>query len=86
MQATEHKTFSKPEETREFPNGRAEILKVGGGEVGRLVLQPGWRWSNDVKPLAGTASCLAPHFQYHVSGRLAIRMDRTFRLHEGKLE
>ena len=72
---TEHKTFGKPDETREFPRGRAEILKIGGGEVGRLVFQPGWRWSNDVKPLAKTASCQAPHFQYHVSGRLGIRMD-----------
>ena len=72
---TEHKTFSKPDEIREFPNGRAEILRVGGGEVGRLVFKPGWRWSNDVKPLVKTASCEAPHFQYHVSGRLAIKMD-----------
>ena len=47
---TEHKSFVRPEEVREFPNGRAEILKVGGGEVGRLVFQPGWRWSKDVKP------------------------------------
>ena len=74
-QQTEHKSFQTPEETRQFPNGRAEIVKIGGGEVGRLVLEPGWRWSNDVKPLANTASCEAPHFQYHVSGRLAIRMD-----------
>ena len=72
---TEHKSFQQPDETREFPRGRAEILNVGGGQVGRLVFQPGWRWSNDVKPIAGTASCEAPHFQYHVSGRLAIRMD-----------
>jgi hypothetical protein len=75
MQSTEHKTFGAPDETREFPNGRAEILQVGDSEIGRLVLEPGWRWSHDVKPLAGTDSCLAPHFQYHVSGRLAIRMD-----------
>ena len=75
MHATEHKTFSKPDETRDFPHGKAEILHIGEGDVGRLVFQPGWRWSNDVKPLAGTASCEAPHFQYHVSGRLAIRMD-----------
>ena len=74
-QKTEHKTFSKPDETREFPNGRAELLKVGGGEVGRLVFKPGWRWSKDVKALAKTTSCEAPHFQYHVSGRLAIKMD-----------
>jgi len=72
---TEHKTFAKPDEVREFPNGRAEILAVGGAEVGRLTLQPGWRWSTDVKPLAKTSSCEAPHFQYHVSGKLAIRMD-----------
>jgi len=39
------------------------------------VFEPGWRWSNDVRPIAKTDSCQAPHFQYHVSGRLAIRMD-----------
>ena len=72
---TEHKSFGMPDETREFPHGRAEILNVGGGEVGRLVFEPGWRWSDDVKPIAQTDSCEAPHFQYHVSGRLAIRMD-----------
>jgi hypothetical protein len=72
---TEHKSFRAPDETREFPNGQAEILKIGGGEVGRMVFQPGWRWSNDVKPIANTDSCEAPHFQYHVSGRLAVRMD-----------
>jgi hypothetical protein len=75
QQHTEHKSFGSPDETRDFPNGKAEILNVGDAAIGRLVLQPGWRWSSDVKPLAGTASCEAPHFQYHVSGRLAIRMD-----------
>ena len=74
-QTTEHKTFAKPNEVREFPNGRAEILIVDGVEVGRLVFQPGWRWSTDVQPLAKTASCEAPHFQYHVAGKLGIRMD-----------
>jgi hypothetical protein len=74
-QKTQHKTFGKPDETREFPNGKAELLSVGDAQIGRLVLQPGWRWSNDVKPIAGTQSCEAPHFQYHVSGRLAIKMD-----------
>ena len=68
---TEHKSFAKPDETRNFPHGRAEILKIGGGEVGRFVFEPGSRWSNDLKPIAKTESCHAPH----VSGRLAIRMD-----------
>lgn len=75
MQATEHRSFQTPDETRAFPNGRAEIIKLGDAEVGRLVFEPGWRWSSDVKPIARTSSCEAPHFQYHVSGRLAIRMD-----------
>ncbi len=75
MQQTEHRSFEQPDETRAFPNGRAEIVKIGGAEVGRLVFEPGWRWSSDVKPIAQTASCEAPHFQYHVSGRLAIQMD-----------
>jgi hypothetical protein len=74
-QQTEHLSYARPDEVREFPHGRVEILKVGGQEVGRLVLEPGWRWSTDVKPIAGTDSCRAPHMQYHVSGRLRIRMD-----------
>ena len=75
MQTTQHQTFAKPSEVREFPNGRAEILFIGDAEVGRLTFEPGWRWSNDVKPIAGTHSCEAPHFQYHLAGHLAIRMD-----------
>jgi hypothetical protein len=75
MQQTEHRSFDKADEVREFPNGRAEILKVGDAEIGRLTLEPGWRWSTDVKPIAKTDSCHAPHFQYHLAGRLAIRMD-----------
>jgi hypothetical protein len=74
-QETQHKTFAAPDETRQFPSGVAEILNIGGAEIGRLIFQPGWRWSRDVKPIAGTDSCEAPHFQYHVSGQLAIRMD-----------
>ena len=70
-----HRSFGSPDETRSFANGKAEILRVGDSDIGRLILQPGWRWSNDVKPLAGTESCEAPHFQYHISGRLAVRMD-----------
>jgi hypothetical protein len=74
-QRTHHKTFATPDDVREFPNGNAEILEVSGSEVGRLTFRPGWRWSTDVQPLAKTHSCEAPHFQYHVSGRLGIRMD-----------
>ena len=74
-QETEHKHFDTPDETREFPNGHVEILNVGCGQVGKYTFEPGWRWSNDVQPIAETDSCEAPHFQYHVGGQLAIRMD-----------
>ena len=70
----EHKSFERPDEVRDVPNGRVDVLNVGGGSVGRLVLQPGWRWSKDIQPLVGTKSCEAPHFQYHVSGTLHVVM------------
>jgi hypothetical protein len=73
-QRTEHQSFARPTEVREFPHGRAEIVKLGDVEIGRLVLEPGWRWSNDVKPIAGTDLCQAPHMQYHVSGRIHVVM------------
>jgi len=75
MQTVEHEGFATPTEVREFPHGKAEILQVGEATIGRLTLEPGWRWSNDLKPIAGTESCEAPHFQYHVAGTLGIRMD-----------
>lgn len=71
----ELKSFGTPEEVREFPSGRLELIKVGGATIGRAVFEPGWRWATSVQPIAKTSSCEAPHFQYHVSGRLAIRMD-----------
>ena len=74
MAGSEQKSFDTPDEVREFPHGRAEILKIGGGEVGRLFVEPGWRWSEHVKPIAGTELCEAPHFQYIVSGRVGVRM------------
>ena len=73
-QTTRHVTFNKPDEIRDFTNGCLEVIQVDGSIIGRLVLQPGWRWSNDVKPVAGTELCEAPHFQYHVAGVLRIAM------------
>ncbi len=72
-QQTEQKDFAVPDDVRTFPQGRLELVSIGGSEIGRLVLEPGWRWSEHVKPVAGTELCEAPHFQYHVSGTLRIR-------------
>ena len=71
----EKKNCSRPDETREFPQGRVEVVAVGGVTFGRATLQPGWKWSNSLKSIAKTDSCQAPHLQYQVSGRLAVRMD-----------
>ncbi len=75
MNKAELKSFGKPEEVREFPKGRVDLLKVGGATVGRATFEPGWRWSTSVQPIAKTKSCEAPHFQYHVSGVLMVLMD-----------
>lgn len=72
--AAERKVFTSPDETREFPFGKVDLMNIGGGVVGQLTLQPGWRWADHVKPVAGTEWCEAPHFQYHVSGTLRIKM------------
>ena len=74
MSAAERKTFDHPDETRSFEKGSLDLVDVAGAQIGRLVLDPGWRWSDHVKPLAGTEWCEAPHFQYHVSGTLRIQM------------
>lgn len=72
-QMIEQRDFADPDEVRTFDYGRVELIKVGGMEIGRLVLSPGWRWSEHVKPIAGTDLCEAPHFQYHVAGTLRLR-------------
>lgn len=71
----ELKSFGKPDEIREFPKGKVELIKIGGTTIGRATFQPGWKWSTSVQPLAKTKSCEAPHFQYHVSGVLMVKMD-----------
>jgi hypothetical protein len=70
----EQKSFTAADETRTFAHGKMDLLQIGGSEIGRLTLEPGWRWSDDVKPIAGTELCEAPHFQYHVAGRLHVKM------------
>ena len=74
-QPLERATFDEPDEVREGDNWRLELVNLSGGaQVGRMTLQPGWRWSADVKPVAGTELCEAPHQQYQVSGRVHVRM------------
>ncbi|MGA2867270.1 MAG: cupin domain-containing protein [Verrucomicrobiota bacterium] len=71
----QRKNLARPDETRAFDKGKVELVTVNAVTFGRATLQPGWKWSTCVKPLAQTPSCEAAHLQYHVSGRLHVVMD-----------
>lgn len=62
-------------EVKEFEKARIELVQIGGGTVGRLTVQPGWRWTTHMKGAAGTDLCQAPHFQYSVQGTIHVVME-----------
>lgn len=68
-------SLDTPQETRTFGNGKVELVNLESGPVGRATFEPGWRWSEHVKPIAGTESCQAAHLGYFVSGRMKVAMD-----------
>ena len=75
MSPSETHSIDSPHETRPFrANGHMDVITLGDFTLGRGTFEPGWRWSQDVKPIAGTESCQATHFLYCVSGRMGIRM------------
>ena len=70
------KDFDSPDETRPFEGkGKADVVQLGGRGVARGVFEPGWKWSENVKPIAGTDSCEVSHLGYVVSGRMRVDMD-----------
>ena len=71
----ETKSLARPDERREFPHGHMEIMSLTGMSLGRATFEPGWRWSQDVKPIAGTDSCMFRHLGYVESGHIHVRMD-----------
>ena len=74
--ALQAKSLDSPDETRPFvAKGKADIVHLGEVTVGRGVFEPGWRWSEHVKPLAGTKSCQVQHIGYVMSGKMKIVMD-----------
>ena len=76
MAGLEAKSLDRPDETRALPaKGKIEIVQLAGVTVGRATFEPGWRWSEHVKPIAGTDSCQSNHTGYVVSGRLRMRMN-----------
>jgi hypothetical protein len=59
-----------PDETRTLEKTRVELVRLAGTTLGRFTFQPGWRWSECVKPVVGTDSCQVHHVGYAVAGRL----------------
>jgi hypothetical protein len=74
-EALQRKSLDSPDETRTFDQGELQTVTLGDFKVARGVLQPGWKWSEHVKPIAQTASCQVKHTGYVVSGRLKTVMD-----------
>ena len=68
MSETTLKGFDQPDEVREFPNGRFEIVHIAGVSLGRATYQPGWKWSMHNAPAVGTPLCHAPHTGVVLSG------------------
>jgi uncharacterized cupin superfamily protein len=75
MAAAVNKTFDSPEETRNVDKGKVEVLNLGGVQVMRATFQPGWKWSECVKPIVGTDSCEVSHLVYTISGQMVVRMN-----------
>ncbi|MFF3766128.1 cupin domain-containing protein [Streptomyces sp. NPDC001922] len=71
----EVKTIEKPDERRDFPSGHLEVLHLTGLDFAVATLEPGWRWSESVGPIAGTESCQIHHTAMVVQGRMRIRMN-----------
>jgi len=75
MPALEIKNMNSPDETRSLPKTKGEIVTVGGNTIMRGTFDPGWKWSECVKPTVGTPSCQAHHVLYVISGRMKVKMN-----------
>jgi len=76
MASLEVKSVSSPDETRPFVDkGQVAVVNVGGHPALYGTFEPGWRWSEHVKPIANTDSCQANHLLYVISGRMSIAME-----------
>ena len=76
MASLEAKGFDKPDETRPFTaKGKVEVVNLGDIAVMRGTFEPGWKWSEHVKPIAGTDSCQAAHTGYVIAGRMKVVSD-----------
>lgn len=74
MQSLQKKRFSKPDKTISRQKMRFDTIEMGSISVVRTTYRPGWRWSEDIKPVAKTDWCVKHHLLYCLKGRMGIRM------------
>jgi len=70
----EAKSHGSPDEVRSPDKTRIEIVRLEGFTLGRMTFEPGWRWSESIKPVVKTDSCQVSHVGFAVSGRLTVRI------------
>jgi hypothetical protein len=74
--STQKQSIDSPHETRPFrAHGHMDVVTLEDFTLGRGVFEPGWRWSDDVKPIAGTASCQVRHTGICLSGQMTVQFD-----------
>ena len=82
----QRRRFSDATDVRRFPHGHIEVVEMDDNVVGRMTYEPGWRWSADIKPVAGGEACQFHHLGFTVSGRLRVQMSDGAELETGPNE
>lgn len=67
------KSFDEPDEQRTPPHAVIDVVRLPSGSVGRAAFEPGWKWSESVKPIVGTESCQVHHLGVAISGQLEVQ-------------
>ena len=75
MRRLQRKSFANPDQVRNFARGRIDLIRLDDITIGRFAMQPGWRWSEDLKPVVRTRSCQLRHVGYAISGSLQVTMN-----------
>lgn len=75
MSGLESKSFDNADEVRTPDKTTVEVVRLAGATAGRFTFQPGWKWSECVKPKAGTDTCQAHHVGAVVSGTMHVAME-----------
>jgi quercetin dioxygenase-like cupin family protein len=71
----EAKSHNSPDEVRSPSKTRVEIIRLENFTIGRFTFEPGWRWSECIKPVVNTDTCQLSHVGYAVSGRMTVRIE-----------